>query len=107
MTRGSNNLQVELVREDIELIMGADLAYFDAIVENLYCSHCVRHSSPNMPYNIYLDEHNDILLKAVCNSCNGPIIRYIQTSKNNEKRAIAKHLREVIVKYTVADKEID
>ncbi len=96
--------QIKIALEDVELIMGADFLYFDSILQNVYCFNCPDHMTTIVNYKIYLNNLEDIQLKGECKTCGGPVGRYVETGENPDNEEMAKHIREVIKKYTVIKK---
>lgn len=78
---------------ELRLMLGEEWEYFSHILQNFYCS-CGEIGRELVDYKVFLDNHNDIILRGSCSICDSPAARTISTSEVEENVIVAKRIRK-------------
>jgi len=96
----SNKKQVEISKQDLQIIYGDDYSFFQSkILPNCYCGRCnTPYTSTIVDYEIYLNALDDVLLSGLCSKCGGRVNRYLETGEVDEYQQNIKKVRRNLKK---------
>ena len=89
--------EIEIHLDDVELIMGKHFKKgFKKITESVVCGSCSEPQVIKMEIRkIWLNHIGDIILEGRCQTCSGPVRRYIETGSIPESYEQAMAIREL------------
>jgi hypothetical protein len=86
--------EIKIDMDDIQVIFGDDIEYFNSTLNNVYCTNCGgSYDKTIVNYTAYLNNLNDIVLKGECKTCSGKVGRYLETGESKERFPAADHVR--------------